>query len=465
MTTPVDTTLARTLARHGQDHVLRFWGRLDEAGRKRLSRQLGRFDLALVDRLVAEHVAQEEAPAADARIQPAPVIGLPRTEADQQAAREARAAGEARIAAGQVAVLTVAGGQGSRLGFDGPKGAFPIGPVSGMTLFELFSRTVAAVRKRYQAPLPWLIMTSEANHAETEAFFAEHDFFGLASDSVRFFTQAMIPSVDFQGRMLLAAPDRVAVNPNGHGGTLLALRESGVLEELRTTGVELIHYFQVDNPLVAIADPVFLGYHELRGAEMSSKAVEKTGPEEKVGVFARVNNRPAVIEYSDLSDDLAQARNPDGSLTYGAGSIAIHVFSRSFVERITEGGLRLPYHKARKKVPHLDEQGTLITPETPNAIKFETFIFDALGLTDHDVTLMVRREDEFSPVKNASGVDSAESAHRHLVDRAWRWLEEAGVAPPAGGDRPVVEIDPGFALDPDELRQKAPGRLPGRNPG
>jgi len=464
LATPAPESLVQTLAAHGQEHVLRFWDRLDDEGRQRLADQIRSLDLALLDRLAAEHLSDEEAATAAPRLEPAEVIPLPVSPDEVGATDAARAAGEGLLRAGKVAVLTVAGGQGSRLGFDGPKGAFPIGPVTGMTLFEHFARTVRALRRRFGASLPWLIMTSETNHVETTEFFAANQWFGLKPDTVHFFTQGMIPSVSREGKMLLAAPDRVAVNPNGHGGTLLALKDSGMLDRLRDAGVEIVHYFQVDNPLVNIADPVFLGHHRLRDAEMSSKAVEKTGPDEKVGVFARINGKLGVIEYSDLDEDLARERRPDGALRFGAGSIAIHVFNVRFIERVTTGRFSLPFHKAVKKVAHLDEAGHLVEPSAPNAIKFETFVFDALAFAERAVTLMTRREDEFSPVKNATGVDSAVTARQHLVDRAWRWLAEAGVEPldAVGRTPPVIEIDPLLALDAGELKERLPaGFCPG----
>lgn len=458
MAASVDRELAAKLAAHGQEHVLRFWDRLDAGGREWLAAQLRALDLDLVDRLVAEHLRSSAPPAPAARIEPPDVVGLPRDDTEQRALDDARREGEALLRAGKVAVLTVAGGQGSRLGFDGPKGAFPIGPVTGMTLFELFARTIRAVRRRHGAPLPWLVMTSETNHAETVAFFAKHDRFGLPPDGLRLFTQGMLPSVDLDGKLLLAAADRIAVNPNGHGGTLLALRDSGLLAELERRGIEVIHYFQVDNPLVTIADPVFLGLHRRHRAEMSSKAVEKAGPEEAVGVFARIDGRLGVIEYSDLPAELARAREPNGTLRFGAGSIAIHSFDVAFIERLTRAGPSLPYHRARKKVPHIDAAGNAVDPTEPNAVKFETFVFDALGAAERTLTMMVRREEEFSPVKNATGVDSVATARTHLVARAWRWLAQAGVRPPdaAGADPPPVEIDPLFALDAEELAERLP---------
>jgi len=457
-----ESSLARKLADHGQEHLLRFWDQLEEPGRAGLKALLESLDLDLMDRLIEEHVRSDVPPPTPSTIEPAEVIGVPGDEASRRAAAEAREAGEALLSGGKVAVLTVAGGQGSRLGFDGPKGAFSIGPVSRMTLFEVFARTMRSIRRRYRALVPWLIMTSETNHADTVAFFRENRYFDLSPSSIRFFTQGMVASVDFQGKMLLAAPGRVAVNPNGHGGTLLALRDSGALEDLQAADIEEVFYFQVDNPLAVIADPVFLGYHRLRGADMSSKAVEKTRPEERVGILVRMDGNLGVIEYSNLDREAARERTPGGGLRYAAGSIAIHAFSVDFIHRLTSGGLQLPFHKAVKKVPHVDEAGNAVQPEEPNAVKFETFVFDALGQARNAVTMMVPREDEFSPVKNAEGEDSVATAQQDMANRAGRWLEGAGVEVPRDADGNVsvaLEIDPGFALDAGELKSRLPAGL------
>lgn len=452
----IDPALADRLTRFGQAHVLPFLERLDDAGRARLVSQLDAIDLEQLRALVTDHDAPT---AGDATLAPPPVIHVGR---DPDADRRARDAGEAELAAGRVAVLTVAGGQGTRLGFDGPKGAYPVAPVTGKTLFELFANEIAARRARHGAPLPWLIMTSDVNHDATVSFFEANDCFGLGRDSIAFFTQGMMPSVDAEGRVLLAAPDRLALNPNGHGGTLLALRDAGQLARLRADGITTLYYFQVDNPLARIADPAFIGHHVLARAEMSSKVVAKTDPDEKVGIIVERDGTLGVIEYSDLDPETARRRDDDGTLSFDAGNIAIHAFDVAFLDRVTDGGLQLPYHRANKKVPHLDADGRPVEPTEPNAIKFETFIFDALGLAARSATVMVDRAEEFSPVKNLTGVDSADTARAHMVDRAARWLEAAGHPVPRGADgRPAVaiEIDPRVALDADELRTHAPAPI------
>jgi UDP-N-acetylglucosamine/UDP-N-acetylgalactosamine diphosphorylase len=265
--------------------------------------------------------------------------------------------------------------------------------------------------------------------------------------------------------MLLDAPGHLALSPDGHGGTVRALAAAGPggepspLEDMRERGVRTIFYFQVDNPLVDIADPVFVGLHRLAGAEMSSKVVEKREPGERVGVMATSGGRARVIEYSDLPDELAERRRDDGGLALWAGSIAIHLFEREFVERLASGDVRLPFHRAVKKVAHVDEEGRPVEPDEPNAVKFETFIFDALPLARTYEVVETARELEFEPLKNATGSESPESVRRRMSELFAGWLEEAGATVDRdedGAPRVPIEIDPLFALDADELR----GRIP-----
>jgi UDP-N-acetylglucosamine/UDP-N-acetylgalactosamine diphosphorylase len=443
-----------------QAHLDEALGRLDGPARERLRAQVDELDRVLVDRLVQRFVhegdAGEHLPQS---IEPPDAIPIPRSPEERAAQGQARAAGEEALRAGRVAVVLLAGGQGTRLGFDGPKGEFPFAPVTGRTLFSHHAAKVAAVRARYGCPLPWYVMTSPQNDAVTRAAFAREDHYGLDPASVRFFVQGTLPAVDRgTGAILLEAPDRLALSPDGHGGLLSALRRSGALAEMRAQGVTTIVTFQVDNPLLTLARPDFVGHHVLAGAEMSSVVVHKVGPEERMGVVARVDGRTGVVEYSDLPDEQARRRNPDGSLALWAGSIAVHCLEVAFVERLTESGLSLPYHRAVKRVPHVLPDGTEVDPEEPNAVKFETFLFDALPFAERTVTLEVERADEFSPIKNAEGADSPESARRDLNRRNARWLEAAGVAVPRGADgEPVdLEIDPRLALDAEELAARLP---------
>jgi len=425
-----------------QEHVFAFWEDLDDAGRRLLLNDLAEIDFDLLARLYAAREA-----AAETDYEPAPVIGLPSTEEDRVERERARRAGEDRIRAGKVAAFVVAGGQGSRLGYEGPKGKFPIGPVSGKSLFQIHCEKVKRACRVYHTRIPYLVMTSQANHNETVSFFREHQWFGLNEGDVYIFPQNMIPSLDMNGKLILETTTGVFKNPDGHGGSLTALRTSGVLDELKARGIDIISYYQVDNPLVRIIDPVFIGFHHLRGAEASSKAVAKAYPEEKVGVFVRYpNGSTSVIEYSDLPQEKARERDAEGRLLYWAGSIAIHLFDRSFVERITSGeGASLPYHTAVKTIRGMTKEGVRET----QGLKFEKFVFDALPLTDRNVVFETLREEEFAPVKNPAGIDSVESARAMMDAQARRWLLSRGIAVPTSVK--VIEISPLVAAGPEDI--------------
>jgi UDP-N-acetylglucosamine/UDP-N-acetylgalactosamine diphosphorylase len=459
---PPDPQLAARLARHGQAHLVRWWDELGDEARARLAAEIAAIDFEPLDELIASLVKEGGTPTPDPeRVAPIEVFRLPQTDAERVARRHVVEVGAEALAAGEVAVLVVAGGSGTRLGFDGPKGTYPIGPVSAASLFQIHAEKVVALGRRYGRPLPLYVMTSPENHEATVRFFAEHDQFGL--DRVRFFIQGRMPAVDREtGKVLLAEKGGVALSPDGHGGTLSALAAPGpdggpsCLDEMRARGVRTIFYFQVDNPLVEIADPAFLGIHRQAGAEMSFKVIEKLAPDEKLGVVVRVDGTPQVIEYSDLPAELAELREPDGGLRYWAGSIAVHILERAFVERLVEG-LNLPFHRAIKKVAHIDETGREVEPTAPNAVKFERFIFDALPLAGRWTLVETDRTVEFEPLKNATGPDSPATVRQRMSDLHAGWLESAGAVVPRRSDGSVpfgIEISPLFALDAAELKGK-----------
>jgi UDP-N-acetylglucosamine/UDP-N-acetylgalactosamine diphosphorylase len=365
------------------------------------------------------------------------------------------------LAAGEVGVILVAGGSGTRLGYDGPKGTFPIGPVSSASLFQIHAEKLAALVARYGKPIPLYIMTSPENHEATIAFFESHGLFGL--EHVRFFTQGQMPAVDrATGKVLLASPGRVALSPDGHGGTLAALAAPGpdgmpsCLDEMRDRGVRTLFYFQVDNPLVRIAEPSFIGLHREVNAEVSFKVVERTSPDEKLGVVVTVDGRPQVIEYSDLPAELAGRRLPEGPLELWAGSIAVHILERTFIERLV-GEHSLPFHRALKKVTFVDEGGQIVKSAEPNAVKFEQFIFDVLPMAERWAMVETDRAGEFEPLKNAVGPDSPATVHQRMSDQFGNWLEQAGAVIPRRPDGSVpfgIEISPLFALDASELKSR-----------
>ena len=435
--------LERVLAPFGQTHLLRFWDCLPQDGRRRLSAQILAVDWSELEEWIRHYVMARPEADLPTDLTPAAFFPLePRTGDEARLYAEARARGEELIGAGKVAGFTVAGGQGTRLGYDGPKGSYPISPVSGHCLFQLFAEGILRTQDKHGAILRWYIMTSPANHEATRTFFEEHAFFGLEPDNVTFFSQGMLAAVGLDGKVLLAAPDSLALSPNGHGGSLLALRDSGALAEMSALGVEHISYWQVDNPLVRTFDPLFIGLHDTTGSDMSSRCLMKTEPFERLGNFCLHNSRLHVIEYSDIPNDLATSVDEQGRLRFVAGSPAIHVLRRDFAERLTQGKLALPIHRAEKKVRHVGAGGHRVEPEEPNAVKFEMFIFDALFMARNPLILEACREEQFGPVKNPSGVDSVESCRRLLLNRAARWLEQAGIPVPRQSDgSPACRIE------------------------
>ncbi len=443
------------LEKAGQDHVLAFWGGLSSEERDLLLSDIARCDVGRLAAWREAAVGGGSAGPAVQQVEPAPIISK------NTVSSAIVDHGRELLARGKVAALTVAGGQGTRLGFDGPKGAFAISPVRNKPLFQLFGEQILATQRRYGAEIHWYVMTSPANDAATRAFFVERGFFGLAQGQVHCFQQGVMPAFGLDGRILLDQKHRLALSPDGHGGSLRALSESRMLADMTERGIAYISYFQVDNPLVTCMDPVFLGLHAERKSEMSSKVIPKAEDLERVGNFVLADGRLVVIEYSDLPMDVAHARNPDGSRRYDAANIAIHVLSRSFVEKLTadRAAFGLPWHVAKKMVPYFDvSTGNRVEPEEPNAIKLEAFIFDALPLAENPILLEASREEEFSPVKNATGVDSVESARRDMSLRAARWLEAAGTKIPRDGKGAPAgrfEISPLVALDAEELCRRA----------
>jgi UDP-N-acetylglucosamine/UDP-N-acetylgalactosamine diphosphorylase len=461
----------------GQDHLLKFYPELDHAGKSRLVEQIQALDLDSLPRLIDTYVRNKPHSTIPGHLEPAPYFPHdPASKTRPWDKLAMRAAGESLLKRGKVAAFTVAGGQGSRLGFEGPKGMFPAGAVTGKTLFAFFAEGLRAAARKYGATVPWYIMTSPLNHQATVDYFESNAFLGLNRSDVMFFPQGVMPSFDMTtGKILLAAKDELATNPDGHGGSLKALFTSGAIDDMRQRGIQHISYFQVDNPLVRVVDPVFLGLHAVAAessGEMSSKMIPKVAPDEKLGVFCSANGRVEIIEYSDLPRQLAEQRLPDGRLQFIAGSLAVHILSVEFVARLnTDREFSLPYHRAEKKVPYIDlqgEAGKLVQPEKPNAVKLERFVFDALPLCRGSIVYETSRAEEFAPIKNATGTDSVESSKSIQTARAATWLEAAGVkvprksgtgnTAPSGATSPepdcTIELSPLTALEPDDLQGK-----------
>lgn len=443
----------------GQGHVFAFWDTLTSPQQAALLADLEHVDLERCLPLIETLVKRPPELAVPRRIEPPEVLPATPDAARRALYEQACQVGGQAIRNGRVAAFTVAGGQGTRLGYDGPKGALPISPIRGACLFQLFAEMLLGTERRYGRRPRWYIMTSPSNHTQTLEVFERHRWFGLQPAEVMLFPQRQMPAFLPDGRIAMAERHRLALAPDGHGGSLWALSASGALEDMRSRGIEYISYFQVDNPLVRAIDPLMIGLHITGGSEMSSKAVTKAHDTERVGNFCRVDGRLCVIEYSDLPAELARARNPDGSRRFDAGSIAVHGLSRTFVERLTDrrSGVELPWHRAEKKVDVVDELGRPVLPSQPNAIKLEMFVFDAIPLARNPLVLYTLREEEFSPVKNAEGPDSPASAQRDQILRAARWLESCGGTVPRdarGEPEAIIEISPAYALDAGDLHQR-----------
>lgn len=436
--------LERRLRELHQDHVADM---IADPSAPEVSRRI-RADLAQVDLDLVERLMRGEGLAVqrDGHVEPADV--LPWTYACSPEAVACRKEGLELLERGKVAAVMVAGGQGSRLGHDGPKGCVRATPLERKSLFRVFSEQVLALSRRTGRDIPWFIMTSRENDAPTRAFFESNGFFGLNASAVHFFVQGMLPSLSLDGKFLLSSEGGVFLNPDGHGGVFRALRISGCLDLMRDMGIEEIFTFQVDNPLVKVCDPLFIGLHHRRGAQISSKVVRKTSFDEKVGVIVKQGARTCLVEYSDMDDTLRYATAPDGTMLHWAGSIAVHVIDRVFAEHVASRDGALPYHRAVKTIRAMGPDASIVTVD---GVKFETFIFDALPLARTSVTLEVLRAEEFAPIKNATGNDSLESSRALQVARHVSWLTSAGVRV---ADGVAVEISPLFAYDADDLMTK-----------
>jgi UDP-N-acetylglucosamine/UDP-N-acetylgalactosamine diphosphorylase len=452
---PLKCDLLALLAAHGQEHLLRFWDALGDLERESLSAELRQIDFALLARLRAGRAGGEDVRALADRAASPRAFRLGEG-GDRFSPEDARQAGAEALQAGRIGAMLVAGGQGTRLGADRPKGMFPIGPVSGKSLFHWHAEKIVAVMRRYGTRLPWYVMTSPATHAATVDFFAQHGRFGFPAEDLQFFCQGTMPAVDrTTGKVLLAEPHQVALSPDGHGGMLAAFHGSGALADARRRGVEHLFYFQVDNPLVDVCSPEFLGYHLLSGSEFSTQVVRKREPLDRVGNVVEADGRLRVIEYSDLPDEVARRRNPDGSLAIWAGSIAVHAMETAFLERMAGSAEALPFHSACKKVAYVDSVGKRVEPEKPNAVKFERFIFDLMPAAQRAILVEIDPAEHFAPLKNAPGSkeDSPEMVKARLVALHARWLRQAGAEVADGVD---VEIGPLWALDAAEVARKLP---------
>ncbi|MEQ8209608.1 MAG: UTP--glucose-1-phosphate uridylyltransferase [Lacipirellulaceae bacterium] len=439
--------LLEKLAPHGQEHLVAFWDELDEAGQAQLANQIEAIDFALVASLYRGEVEQPDWGKLSAQAEPPAAVRLEERASNAKTAlglapEEAKERGQAALAAGEVGVLLVAGGQGSRLGFEKPKSLYPIGPISEATLLQIHIEKVRAIGQRYGKTPPLYLMTSPVTHEDTVEFVEQHQRFGLDEDDLVIFCQGTMPAVDqATGKVLLSAKDELFLSPNGHGGTVAALADSGAIEHMHRHGIKELFYFQVDNPLAPIGDEELIGSHLLAESELTSLTIAKQTAEEKLGNFVSIDGRLHVIEYSDFPADVAVQLDDKGALKFWAGSIAIHVFDVAFLERSLTLKDSLPFHTAHKQAAYIDEQGVTVEPDGKNALKFERFIFDLLPQAKRPIVVEFEEREVFAPLKNASGApkDTPEYVRSFMLDQHRRWLESAGAKVADGVN---IEISP-----------------------
>lgn len=395
--------LREMLAARGQTQLLRWWDELDVPAREELAREICsiRWDELCV------HPEDGE------RGVVAPIDGMTAAEIEKNRSKFFDCGRDA-IRAGKVAAVLLAGGQGTRLGSDAPKGTYDIGITHPRYIFEQLILNLQEVTRGCDARVPLLIMTSDKNDAATRQFFEEHAYFGYPQEDIFFFRQAMAPCVGLDGKVLLEDKGRLALSPNGNGGWYVSLERAGLAEKMEARGVEWYNVFAVDNVLQRICDPVFVGATIMSGLASGAKVVRKAEPHERVGVLCLEDGLPGVIEYYELSEEMANMRGQDGQLVYSFGVILNYLFRADVLKGIA--GKRLPLHAAKKKIPYLREDGEYITPTEENGYKFETLILDMIKCAGTCLPFEVVREREFAPIKNKTGTDSVESA-RELLRR------------------------------------------------
>ena len=404
------------LKKNNQEHLLLYYDKLDEEKKEELLDQILSINYDLAKELYK--AAKEEVDFKDITIEPIEYIDKSKLTVDET--KKYEEIGAEAIKSNKYAVVTMAGGQGTRLGHTGPKGTFDMGLESHKSLFELLCDTLKRARDEYKVVIPWYIMTSRENNKETVAFFERNNYFGYPREAIRFFIQGELPMISMDGKILLDENGLVKEAADGHGGTLKAMGKNKIIDQMKEDGIEWVFISGVDNVLVKLVDPILLGMSIDAKVLGAVKTIEKTDPKEKVGVFCRKNKKVGVIEYTEISEEMANMRDDYGSLVYGDANAIFHLYNIKGLEKVSD--VRLPYHTAVKKAKYIDSEGKLIIPEKPNAYKFELFIFDSYEMLDDVVVLRVKREEEFAPIKNAEGADSPETARKLYTDY-WNRME------------------------------------------
>ncbi|KAF2258461.1 nucleotide-diphospho-sugar transferase [Lojkania enalia] len=457
---PTDEQLSELKSKYekgGQEQVFAFYDNLSTAEKASLFEQLSGFDVDYINQITekALHPAKQES--AKSTIEPLPDNAtssvLDSKEDDLQKWYDS---GLELIAENEVAVVLMAGGQGTRLGSSAPKGCFDIGLPSKKSLFQLQGERIAKAeqlaKKTYgkkSVTVPWYVMTSGPTRGPTEKFFEENNYFGLERENVTIFEQGVLPCISNEGRILLESKSKVAVAPDGNGGLYQALIQSGVVADMGKRGIKHIHAYCVDNCLVKVADPTFIGFSASKNVDIATKVVRKRNAKESVGLILQKNGRPDVVEYSEIDTADAEAKDPKNPelLKFRAANIVNHYYSYSFLESIPEWARKLPHHVARKKIPYVNtDNGETIKPEKPNGIKLEQFVFDCFPFLTLDkfACMEVKREDEFSPLKNARGTgeDDPDTSKKDIMMQGKKWVEAAGAVVVSESDDDGVEVSP-----------------------
>ena len=396
------------LKKYGQEHLLKFYDNLDENKKEKLLEQIENIDFELINSLYDS--TKGNAKKDNAKIEPIDFIDKYKLNDKYKYYEEI---GKKAIKAGELAVVTMAGGQGTRLGHSGPKGTFDIGLDSHKSLFELLCDSIKEEAKKYDVQIPWFIMTSKENNKDTIEFFKKNKYFGYEKN-IYFFIQGELPMIDTEGKILIGEDGLIKLAADGHRGVYESLVKSNMVNKMKELGCKWVCIGGVDNCLAKMVDPVLMGIAIDKNVTAAGKSVVKANPHEKVGAFCKKNGKPSVVEYSEITDEMAEAVDENGELLYGESHILCNLFSVDAIERM--GSNPLPYHIAFKKATYIDKDGNKVVPTSPNAFKFEAFLFDAFGEVDDMAILRVKREEEFAPVKNASGVDSPETARKLYND-------------------------------------------------
>ena len=389
------------LKKYGQEHVLKYYAELPDEQRNTLIEQIDRTDFTVIG----------QAAETGKRGTIAPIKAMTIPEIDMGRERFERIGMEA-VKAGKLGAVLLAGGMGTRLGSDAPKGIYDIGISKPVYIFQRLIENLMKVVEKAGNYIQLFVMTSEKNHDATVGFFKEHDYFGYDKDYIAFFKQDMAPAADFDGKVYMEAKDSIATSPNGNGGWFLSMKKSGLLELVEKRGIEWLNVFAVDNVLQSIADPVFAGAVLEGGYSVGSKVIRKVNPQEKVGVMCTEDGRPSIVEYIELTEDMLTQRDENGEYAYNFGVILNYLFKVDKLVNLLER--KLPYHKSAKKIPYINEAGELVKPEEPNGYKYEQFILDMIQMLDSCLPFEVVRGKEFAPIKNKTGVDSVESARELL---------------------------------------------------